>query len=108
VVTRSSAEAKFRAVPQGICELVWLKIILEDSRIKLDEPMRLYCVNKYAISIAHNPVRQDRIKHIEIDSNFIKEKLNNGQICIPCLPTRRPCRPANKATILRGLILSWE
>nr|KYP52584.1 hypothetical protein KK1_025538 [Cajanus cajan] len=55
VVARSSAEAEFRAMAQGICELLWLKIILEDLRIKSEGPMKLYCDNKSAISIAHNP-----------------------------------------------------
>ena len=45
--------------------------------------MRLYCDNKSAISIAHNPVQQDRTKHIEVDRHFIKEKLDNGLICTP-------------------------
>nr|KYP52900.1 Retrovirus-related Pol polyprotein from transposon TNT 1-94 [Cajanus cajan] len=83
VVARSSAEAEFRAMAQGICELLWLKIILEDLRIKSDEPMRLYCDNKSAISIAHNPVQHDRTKHIEVDRHFIKEKLDSGLICTP-------------------------
>ena len=67
VVARSSAEAEFRAMAQGVCELLWLKIILEDLKIKWDGPMRLYCDNKSAISIAHNPVQHDRTKHIEVD-----------------------------------------
>ncbi|PNX61308.1 putative copia-type protein, partial [Trifolium pratense] len=75
VVTRSSAEAEFRAMAQGICELLWLKIILEDLKIKWEEPMKLYCDNKSAISIAH------RTKHIEVDRHFIKEKLDSGLIC---------------------------
>nr|KYP51611.1 Copia protein [Cajanus cajan] len=83
VVARSSAEAKFRAMAQGICELLWLKIILEDLRIKRDEPIRLYCDNKFAISIAHNPVQHDRTKHIDVDRDFIKEKLDSGLICTP-------------------------
>ena len=45
--------------------------------------MRLYCDNKSAISIAHNPVQHDKTKHIEVDKHFIKEKLDSGQICIP-------------------------
>ncbi|XP_057514198.1 uncharacterized mitochondrial protein AtMg00810-like [Actinidia eriantha] len=36
VVARSSAEAEFRAMAQGVCELLWLKIILEDLKIKWD------------------------------------------------------------------------
>ena len=49
--------------------------------------MRLYCDNKSAISIAHNPVQHDRTKHIEIDRHFIKEKLDSGLICTPYVPT---------------------
>ncbi|KAI3455099.1 hypothetical protein Pfo_011762 [Paulownia fortunei] len=72
---------------QGICELLWFKIILEDLNIRWDGPMRLYCDNKSAINIAHNPVQHDRTKHIEIDRHFIKEKLESGLICIPYMPT---------------------
>jgi len=87
VVSRSSAEAEFRSMALGICELLWIKIILEDLRIKWEEPMRLYCDNKSAIGIAHNPVQHDRTKHVEVDRHFIKEKIESGPICIPYVPT---------------------
>ena len=50
--------------------------------------MKLYCDNKSAISIAHNPVQHDRTKHKEIDKHFIKEKLDSGLICTAYVPTR--------------------
>ena len=57
MVAKSSAEAKFRAMAQGICELLWIKIILTDLEITLKEPiMRLYYDNQDAINITHNPV----------------------------------------------------
>jgi ATP sulfurylase len=49
--------------------------------------MRLYCDNKAAINIAHNPVQHDRTKHVEIDRHFIKEKLREGIICTPYVKT---------------------
>ena len=52
---------------QEVCELLWLKIVLEDLKIKGDGPMKLYCDNKSAISIAHNPMQHDRTKDIEVD-----------------------------------------
>lgn len=45
--------------------------------------MELFCDNKAAISISHNPVHHNRIKHVEINRHFIKEKIKNGEICIP-------------------------
>ncbi|XP_048139417.1 uncharacterized mitochondrial protein AtMg00810-like [Rhodamnia argentea] len=59
VVARSSAEAEFRAMAQGVCELLWLKGLLEDLGVSAHLPMMLYCDNKAAISIAHNPVQHD-------------------------------------------------
>ena len=48
--------------------------------------MRLYCDNKSAISITHNPVQHDHTKYNEVDWHFIKEKLDNGLICTPFVP----------------------
>ncbi|RVW28025.1 Retrovirus-related Pol polyprotein from transposon RE1 [Vitis vinifera] len=87
VVARSSAESEFRTIAQGLCELLWLKIILDDLRIKWDGPMKLYCDNKSAINIAHNPIQHDRTKHIEIDRHFIKEKLEEGVVCMSYVPS---------------------
>ena len=56
VVARSSAESKFRAIAQGLCELLWLKIILNDLRIKWDDLMKLDCDNKSTINITQNPI----------------------------------------------------
>ena len=71
----------------GVCELLWVKIIMEDLKVQRSKPMKLYCDNKSAISIAHNPVQHDRTKHMEIDIHFIKEKLDSGLICTPYVPT---------------------
>ena len=79
VIARSYAEAEYRAMAHGVCEMLWLKRPIE-------VPMKLYCDNKGAISIAHNPVQHDRNKHIEIDCRFIKEKLEEGAICMPFVP----------------------
>ena len=49
--------------------------------------MRMYCDNKAAIAIAHNPVFHDRTKHVEVDKHFIKEKIEEGIICMPYIPT---------------------
>ncbi|PON66810.1 Ribonuclease H-like domain containing protein, partial [Trema orientale] len=89
VVARSSAEAEFRALAQGICELMWLKRVLVELRMATDSPMKLYCDNQAAINIAHNPVHRDRTKHVEVDRHFIKEKIESGVICMTYVPTKQ-------------------
>ena len=73
----------------GLCELLWVKIVLEDLKISVNEPIKLFCDNQSAISITHNPVQHDRTKHIKIDRHFIKKKLEKGIIQIPYISSEK-------------------
>uniref|UniRef100_A0A6N2MRA1 Integrase catalytic domain-containing protein n=1 Tax=Salix viminalis TaxID=40686 RepID=A0A6N2MRA1_SALVM len=83
VVARSSAEAEFRGMAHGVCELLWIKHVLQDLGIDYETSMDLHCDNKAAIEIAHNPVQHDRTKHVEVDWHFIKENLDQKIIQFP-------------------------
>ncbi|XP_057505369.1 uncharacterized mitochondrial protein AtMg00810-like [Actinidia eriantha] len=87
VVARSSAEAELRSTALGICEALWLKQLLEELHIPQQSPIIIWCDNKAAISISHNPVHHDRTKHVEIDRHFIKEKIDEGILKISYVPT---------------------
>ena len=76
VVARSSAEAEYRSIAHGVCELLWVKQVLQDLRSDYETSMELHCDNKTAIEIAHNPVQHDRAKHVEVERHFIKENLD--------------------------------
>lgn len=89
VVARSSAEAEFRAVAQGMCEGLWLLRLLRELGVPIYLPIKLYCDNKAAINISLNPVQHDRTKHVEVDKHFIKEKIEEGTICMTYVPTTR-------------------
>ena len=96
VVARSSAEAEFRAMAQGICERIWLNRLLEELRVPSKHPIVLYCDNQAAISIAKNPIHHDRTKHVEIDRHFIKEKIEEGFFKVSFTPTN--CQTADILT----------
>ncbi|CAN6698728.1 unnamed protein product [Malus baccata var. baccata] len=83
VVARSTAEAEYRGMAHGICELLWLRILLTEIGFKPQGSMSLYCDNQVAREIANNPVQHDRTKHVEVDRHFIKEKLDVQLIDIP-------------------------
>ena len=76
-VVRSSAEAEFRSVAHVICEVLWIKRILDELKLASQSPIKAYCDNKAAISITHNPVLHDKTKHVEVDKHFIKEKIES-------------------------------
>ena len=55
-VSRSFAEAKYRAMAVTTCELKRLKSLLSSLGILHPKPMKLYCNSQYALHIAQNPV----------------------------------------------------
>src|SRR6185312_8872329 len=73
VVSRSTAEAEYRAMALALCDMMWFKSLLKELRVLKNETMLLHCDNVEAINIANNPVQFDRTKHVEIDRFFIKE-----------------------------------
>ncbi|KAK8951274.1 hypothetical protein KSP39_PZI003194 [Platanthera zijinensis] len=83
VVALSSAEAEFRGMSRGLCELLWLRSLLTEVGFPPDSPMNLFCDNKAAIDISHNPIQHDRTKHVEIDRHFIKQNLEEKIIQFP-------------------------
>jgi hypothetical protein len=74
-VSRSSAEAEYRVVANGVAEASWLRQLL----LELHEPLRhatlVYCDNISAVYMSSNPVQHQRTKHIEIDLHFVWEKV---------------------------------
>jgi len=50
-MTKSSAEAKFKAIAHEICEIVWIKRFLKDMKILKSTPVKVYCNYKATISI---------------------------------------------------------
>lgn len=77
-VSRSSTEAEYRSMALATCELLWLHQLLKDLKVHVSTSAKLFCDNKSAIHIAHNPVFHERTKHVEIDCHTIRDQLKNG------------------------------
>ena len=74
----------------GVCELLWLKIIIDDLKMIRDRPKLLYCDGKSIITIVQNPIQCDHTNHIEVHRHFIKEKLETRLFFTTFLSTQDP------------------
>lgn len=78
IVSRSSSEAKYRALALAACEIQWLFYHFEVLEVHFEEAIVLFTDSKSAIAIAENLVFHERTKHIEIDCHLIRENVQKG------------------------------
>ena len=56
IVSRSSAKAKYRAMAQGTCEILWIRSILNEFGFTEKGSSQLFCDNKSAIMFASDSI----------------------------------------------------
>ena len=114
VVSRSTAESKYRAAANGAAELSLIGSLLRELNIATNFISCLYYDNISANYMIANPVFHGPTKHIEIDFHFVREKVfhkNLTMLYIPfadqladcltkALPVQRFLHFRNKLTVL--------
>jgi hypothetical protein len=86
-VSRSSAEAEYRAVANGVAEATWLRQLLLELRHPPRRATLVYCDNVSAVYLSSNLVLHQRTKHVEIDLHFVREKVALGHVRVLHVPT---------------------
>lgn len=67
------------------CEVSWLTQLLKELGIKGLYPVTINCDNKAALSIA---VNHEKMKHVEIDCHYIRDKVTDGTIDPKYVPSK--------------------
>ncbi|KAK9048756.1 hypothetical protein SSX86_032277 [Deinandra increscens subsp. villosa] len=87
-LSRSSAEAEYRAVANVVSETCWLRNLLCELLFPPHKATLVYCDNVSAVYLSTNPVQHQRTKHIEIDIHFVREKVARGDVRVLHVPSR--------------------
>jgi hypothetical protein len=85
-VSRSSAEAEYRAVANGVAEATWLRQLLLELHTPLRRATLMYCDNISAVYMSSNPVQHQHTKYIEIDLHFVRERVAAGDLRVLHVP----------------------
>jgi hypothetical protein len=82
-VSRSSAEAEYRAVANCVAESCWLRQLLLELCYPPRRATVVYCDN---VSASTNPVQHQRTKHVEIDLHFVRDRVALGEAKVLHVP----------------------
>ncbi|KAL0679065.1 hypothetical protein Bca4012_007046 [Brassica carinata] len=82
IVTLSTTEAEYVAASICACQAVWFKRVLEELGHRVREGTIIWCDNTSTIKLSKNPVFHGRCKHIGVRFHFLRELVNNGEICL--------------------------
>lgn len=80
-MSRSSVEAKYRAVANGVSEACWLQALLNEQPL-LTCATIVYCDNVSVVYLSSNPIQDQHTKHEDINIHFVHEKVVLGRLQI--------------------------
>uniref|UniRef100_A0A803QCY3 Integrase catalytic domain-containing protein n=1 Tax=Cannabis sativa TaxID=3483 RepID=A0A803QCY3_CANSA len=86
VVSRSSTESEYRALPHVSAKISWIESLLKEIGFPL-KTVVTWCDNLGASALASNPVFHARKKHIEIDIHFVRDKVLRKELEVRYIPS---------------------
>jgi hypothetical protein len=87
VVALSSTEAEYYALSESIKELLWIKQLLEEIGMTVNDPLTVHQDNQSTMAIAMNPIQHQRVKHMDVKAHFIRDHIDKKDVELIYCPT---------------------
>jgi len=87
VISVSSTEAELYALSEIVREGIWIRMLLKELQEELKVSTVINQDNKSTIAIAKNPIHHQRVKHIEVKMNHLRQYLDNKDLVLKWCPT---------------------
>ncbi len=87
-VTMSTIMAEYIALPEAMKELICIKNVVQEMRVRVMKPITVYEDNQTCCKLAKHPVSSKRTKHMDIRHAWIREHTNEGTIQVKWIPTQ--------------------
>ena len=86
-VALSTSEAEYMALGSATQEAIWLRRLLFDLNVNVQDQTEIKVDNQGTIAMSKNPVGYKRTKHIDIRYHFVREAVQDGSIRVTYCPT---------------------
>lgn len=89
-VVHSTWEAQYIPVSYSVRQCIWIRTLYnEPLSHELGGPTVIYCNNPEALFLAKNEVMNERTKHIDTKSHFIRKQIGLGAVALQISQYRR-------------------
>lgn len=88
-VSRSSAEAEYRAIAYSTAELRWFCNLLRELRVKLSAPPMILSDSKSALFMLNNPVVRPGTRHMELGYHYVCEFIAGKELSVKYIPSEQ-------------------
>jgi len=87
-VALSTMEAEYFAVCKAVQEAIYLRMLFEESGMKVDAPLVIKEDNQSCIAFTKNPGEHSRTKHIDVRSCFVRQWVEHGELVLEGIDTK--------------------
>jgi hypothetical protein len=67
-------------------KIMWIQTLLRDLQVSIPPHVKVWVDNMGTKYLAFNPVFHGRMKHVEVDYHFIRERVARGILEVDCVP----------------------
>lgn len=85
-ISRSSTEAEYRQLAYTAAEISWVRSFFRELGIPLTTPL-IWCDNISSIYLSSNPVFHSKMKHLEVDYHYVREKVVRKKLDVRYIST---------------------
>ena len=86
-VALSTMEAEYYAVCKATQEAIYLRMLFEESGMKVDSPLIIKEDNQACISFTKQPGDHTRTKHIDVRNCFVRRWVEHGELVLETVDT---------------------
>jgi hypothetical protein len=81
-------EAEYFAVCKAVQEAIYLRMLFEESGMKVDTPLVIKEDNQSCIAFTKNPGDHSRTKHIDVRACFVRQWVDYGELVLEGVDTK--------------------